>query len=98
MGPFLPLHTLVVHKPHIGFVHQGCGLQAMAGPFPLHVAVSKPTEFGIDDGGKSLKRVLVSITPGAEKRACIVQIACHLQALHWWIIPPALKEEFFMAG
>jgi hypothetical protein len=36
----LPLHTLVIHQAHNGFVDQSGGLQNMAGPLAVHLLAS----------------------------------------------------------
>ena len=74
MGAILPLHALVVHQAHVGFVHQGGRLERVAAALALHIAVSQAAEFVIHDGGQAVERALVSIAPGAQKRAYVLCI------------------------
>src|ERR1022692_449658 len=67
MGAILPLHVLVIHQPHIGFVDQSGGLQAMTGAFSFHVSSREAMEFAINDGRKAVERGSVSITPGSKQ-------------------------------
>ena len=57
MGTILPLHVLVIHQAHVGFVDQSGGLQAIAGAFASHVAARQAVEFVINDWGQ-LSRAL----------------------------------------
>ena len=76
MGAILPLHALIIHQAHVGFIDQGGGLQAVSGALAFHIVVSQAAEFLIDDRGQALQRALVSIAPGAEERAYVVSIPC----------------------
>ena len=67
----LPLHALVIHQAHVGFIDQGRGLQAVAGALALHVVACQAVEFLIDDGGQPFERALVSVAPGAEQLAYV---------------------------
>src|SRR5674476_372163 len=67
MGPILPLHALVIHQAHVGFVDQGGGLQAMTGALTFHVASRQAVEFVIDDWSQAVESSSISITPGPEK-------------------------------
>ena len=69
MGAILPLHALIIHQAHVGFIDQGRGLQAVAGALAFHVAARQAVEFVINDGGQPFERALVSVAPGAEQRA-----------------------------
>jgi hypothetical protein len=69
MGPILPLHALVVDQSHVGLVHQGRGLQAVARALASHVASREAPEFVIDDGSQSVERGSISVAPGSEQPA-----------------------------
>ena len=79
MGAILPLHALVVHQAHVGFIYQGGGLERVAWALALHVVVSQAAKFFINDRGQTVERALVSIAPGAEELAYVVciQLARH---------------------
>src|ERR1019366_2973315 len=67
MGAILPLHVLVIHQPHIGFVDQGTRLEAMSRPLTSHVASREAVEFVINDWSQAVESSAISITPGPEK-------------------------------
>src|ERR1019366_5737450 len=67
VGAILPLHALVIHQSHVGFVDQSGGLQAMTGTFTFHVASRQAVEFVIDDWSQAVESSSISITPGSEK-------------------------------
>src|ERR1017187_4464999 len=67
MGAILPLHALVIHQSHVGFVDQGGGLQAMTGALTFHVASRQAVKFVIDDWSQAVESSSISITPGPEK-------------------------------
>ena len=69
MGAILPLHALIIHQAHVGFIHQGRRLQAVAGALASHVAARQAVELVINDGGQPFERVPVAVAPGAEERA-----------------------------
>src|SRR5437763_4692816 len=69
MGPILPLHALIVHQTHVGFVHQVSRLQRVAWALALYIAVSQAAELFINDGRQAVERALVSIGPGAKELA-----------------------------
>ena len=73
MRAILPLHAFIVHQPHICFIDQGGGLQAVAGALALHVAARQAVELVINDGRHLLKRLLVSVTPCAKQHAYVVR-------------------------
>src|ERR1035437_7203573 len=73
MGSILPLHALIIHQAHVGFIDQGRGLEAVAGALAFHVAARQAVELVINDGGQPVERALVSVAPGAEKRAYVVR-------------------------
>src|ERR1022692_785897 len=73
MGAALPLHALVIHQSHVGFIHQGRSLQAVAGALVFHVVLRQSVQLFVDDGSQPVEGTLVSVTPGAEERA---DIAC----------------------
>src|ERR1035437_4545863 len=50
MGPILPFHALVVHQTHIGFIHQGSGLQRVPWALAVHIAVSQVAKLFINNG------------------------------------------------
>jgi hypothetical protein len=72
VGSIVPLHALVVHQAQVGFIHQSCRLQAVAGAFPFHVATCQTVEFAVNGWGQPFERRLVSVPPGAEKSAYVV--------------------------
>jgi hypothetical protein len=98
MGPILPLHALVVHQAHVGFVYQGGGLERVPWALALHVVVSQAAKLFINDWGKALERCLVAIAPGAEQPAYVVciQFASHYRPMHQYrlIIAPAAPRKF----
>jgi hypothetical protein len=67
----LPLHALIIHKAHVGFMNQSRRLQAVTGTLAFHVAARQAVEFVINDGGQPRERALVSVAPGAEERAYV---------------------------
>src|SRR5260221_4194660 len=72
MGAILPLHALIIHQPHVGFIDQGRGLEAVAGALPFHVTASQAAQLVINDGSQPRERALVSVAPGAEELAYVV--------------------------
>ena len=44
MGAILPLHALIVHQAHVGFVNQSRRLKAVAGALALHVAACQAVQ------------------------------------------------------
>ena len=72
MGPILPLHPLVIHQAHIGFIDQRGRLEAVAAALTSHVAVRQAAELRIDDRRQLVERELVSVAPGAEQLADVV--------------------------
>ena len=38
MRAILPLHPLIIHQAHVGFIDQGRRLEAVAGPLTFHIA------------------------------------------------------------
>src|SRR5438045_2960031 len=72
MGAILPLHSLIIHQAHIGFINQSRSLQAVAGALTFHVAARQAAQFVINDGGQPRQGPLVSIAPGAEERTYVV--------------------------
>ena len=73
MGAVLPLHALVVDQPHVGFVDQRRGLQAVAGALALHVVVRQTVEFVVHDRRQPGERALVPVAPRAEQRTDVVR-------------------------
>jgi len=71
MGAILPVHALIIHQAQVGFVDQCRGLETVAVALTLHVATRQAVELVINDGGQPFERSLVSVAPGAEKRAYI---------------------------
>ena len=71
MGAILPLHALVIHQPHVGFIKQGRRLEAVAGALTLHITTRQAVEFVINDGGQPFQRALVSAAPGAKQLAYV---------------------------
>jgi hypothetical protein len=67
MSAVLPIHPLVIHQAHVGFIDQSGGLQAMTGALTFHVASGKAVEFVIDDWSQAVESSSISITPGSEK-------------------------------
>ena len=67
MRAILPLHALVIHQAHVGFIDQRGGLQAVPRALALHVAARQTAQFVINDGSQLFERALVSAAPGAEQ-------------------------------
>src|SRR5664279_87951 len=67
MGAILPLHVLVIHQPHVGFVDQSGGLQTMTEALTSHVASREAMEFVINDRRQAVESDSISITPSPEK-------------------------------
>ena len=72
MGPVLPLHPVVVHQSHIGFIDQRGRLEAVAVALASHVPVRQAMELRIDDRRQLVEGELVSVAPGTEELADIV--------------------------
>ena len=66
MGAILPLHSFIIHQPHMGFIHQGRGLEAMSRTLALHVPASQAMELVVNDGRQTVEGALISVAPGAE--------------------------------
>ena len=75
MTAALPLDGLMVGNAKERFIDQRRRLEAMAGAFSSHVAPSQPAKLVINDGHQLFERSPVSFTPGAEKRACVLNSA-----------------------
>ena len=60
VGAILPLHARVVRQAHVGFVHQGGGLQAVPWALATHVVAGEAVQFLVHDGRERLKRVLIT--------------------------------------
>ncbi|HYS27743.1 MAG TPA: hypothetical protein VEP46_19175, partial [Vicinamibacterales bacterium] len=73
MCAILPLHPVVVHQAHVGFIDQGGRLEAVAGAFTSHVAVRQETKLRIDDRRELGEGELVSVAPGAQQLTDVVQ-------------------------
>ena len=69
MGAILPFHALVVHQPHVGFIHQGGGLQGVPRAFALHVVVSQAAKLVINDRGQALN---ASWSPSLQARRSLL--------------------------
>src|ERR1017187_7153434 len=67
MDAMLPLRVLVIHQPHIGFVNQSGGLQALTGAFSFHVSSREAMEFAINDGRKLVERCSIPVTLGSKQ-------------------------------
>jgi len=74
MSAIVPLHSLVIHQPYVGFIHEGCGLQAVAVAFASHVTARQAPEFVIDNGRELVEGTLVSIAPGAKQSAGVANV------------------------
>src|SRR6267142_1487927 len=72
MGAVLPLHPLVIHQTHIRLIDQGSRLEAVVAALTSHVAVRQPAELRIDDRRQLVEGELVSVAPGTEELADIV--------------------------
>ena len=72
MGPILPLHPLVIHEPDVGLIDQRACLKVVAGALASHVPVRQPAELRIDDRRQLVEGELVSVTPGTEELADLV--------------------------
>src|SRR5437773_1748400 len=69
MGAILPLHALVIHQAHVGFIDQGRGLEAVAGALAFHVALRQTVELVINDGGQPVECASIPVSPGSEQLA-----------------------------
>src|SRR5271157_88468 len=69
MGAILPLHALIIHQAHVGLIHQGRRLEAMAGALAFHVAPRQAAQLVIDDRRQPVERASVSVTPSSEQQA-----------------------------
>ena len=101
MGAILPLHALVVHQTHVGFIYQGSGLKRVAWALALHVVVSQAAKLFINDRRQAVERVLVSIAPGAEEPTYVVfiQLVGHYPLYSYrLIIPPGQARKFSAAS
>src|ERR1022692_4398382 len=74
MGAILPLHALIIHQAHVSFMHQGGGLEAVAGALAFQVTPRQAAQFSINDGGQPFERALVSAAPSAQQLADFVPI------------------------
>jgi hypothetical protein len=74
MSPILPLHALAIYQAHVYLVNQGGRLEGVVGPFASHIAMGQAPKFFVNDWGQLVKRVLISIAPGAEKTADLAGI------------------------
>jgi hypothetical protein len=83
MCAVLPIHSLVIHQAHVGFIDQSGGLQAVTGTLTSHVASRQTVEFVIDDWSQTVERRSISITPGPEKLGYL--------ATRWLSGPVALR-------
>jgi hypothetical protein len=72
MGAILPLHSIVIHQAHPGFIDNGRCLEAVAGPLASQVATRQPVELVINNRGQPIECALISIAPGAEEPAYIL--------------------------
>ncbi len=48
MESILPLDAREIHEPQVCFVHQGSGLEGVAGPLARHVPVGQSMQFVVD--------------------------------------------------
>ena len=64
--PVLPVDAGLIHQPQIGFIHQGGGLQGMAGPLAAHGAVGDAPEFALDEGNRLVQTLPVASLPAKE--------------------------------
>jgi hypothetical protein len=69
MSAILPLHACVIHQPHVGFVDQSGGLQAVAGTLTFHIAARETVEFVINDRGQAVEHAAVSVGPSLQQLA-----------------------------
>jgi hypothetical protein len=53
----LPVGAVLVGEAEIGFVHEGGGLESVAGALLLHVVAGETTEFGVDEWQELLQGV-----------------------------------------
>src|SRR5580698_1315121 len=68
MGAVLPLHALIIHQSHVGFVCQRRGLEAVSRALTFHMAASQAAKLVINDRGQFFQRALVTVSPGTEER------------------------------
>jgi hypothetical protein len=72
MGPILPLHPLVIHQADVGLIDQRAGLKVVVGALASHVPVRQAAELRVDDRRQLVEGELVSVAPGTEELADIV--------------------------
>ena len=77
MGAVLPVHALVIDQPHVGFVDQRRGLQAVAGALALHVVARQAVELVVHDRCQLGERALVPVAPRTEKRTDVAREPVH---------------------
>ncbi len=63
MRPVAPLHFLLMHHAHEGFVHQCGALQGVVGTLAPQVGGRQPAQLAVHQGHQLFERVLVSLTP-----------------------------------
>ena len=63
MRAVLSVRRYSVHKPQIGFVHQGRALERMAGTLPLQVAMRDDPQLCVNEGQQRLKRLPIPRSP-----------------------------------
>jgi hypothetical protein len=63
-GPVGPLDAFPIDEPEVSLVHQRGGLKYVASAFARHVMQSQPMQFSLHLRRKSVKCLLVSLTPG----------------------------------
>jgi hypothetical protein len=83
MGPILPLHPLVIHEADVGLIDQRACLKVVVGALASHVPVRQPAELPVDDRRQLVEGELVSVAPGTEELADIVdRHGCRFRGAH----------------
>ena len=63
----LPGDLLYVDEAHVGFVHQGCGLEGMPYPFAPHEVASNSPQLVVHQRRELFEGSLVAFSPGNQQ-------------------------------
>jgi hypothetical protein len=69
----LPLHPFVVDKPHVGFVDEVGGLQAVTVALSLHVTPGQAMQLFVNNGSQPFERGLIPFTPSLQQHSYIAR-------------------------
>ncbi len=59
----LPVHRLLIHQPHEGFVHQRRALDRVVRPFAPQVPLRERAQLLVDEPGELAERLLIATAP-----------------------------------